>query len=147
MLQHVHAGEQLVQVTADDLLEGQEPSFAEIDQAWQHRRHLDTGELLGAGDGVGQHDGQVDRQAADVGERVRRIDGQRGEDGEDALREEGAHPALLVVGQFRPAQNLDTIGGQAGTHLLGEDARLLSDQIVGPSEDRVMELARQQTGN
>ena len=78
---------------------------------------------------------------------MRRIDGQRGENREDPLREEGAHPALLVVGQLRPAQDLDALGGQAWTDFLGEDAGLLSDKLVGPSEDRVMEFARQQTGN
>ena len=53
----------------------------------QQRRHLDPGEVLVAGHGVAHDDGEVQRQPGDVGERVRRVDGQRGQDREDLLAE------------------------------------------------------------
>ena len=55
-------------------------------QAGQHRRHLDPGEVLLVGARVDQHDGQVERQPGDVGERVGRVDGQRGEHREEPAR-------------------------------------------------------------
>ena len=55
--------------------------------------HLDPGEALHLVVGVAHQHGEVERQAGDVGERVRRVDGQRGEHRED-----------LGLGSTRPSR-------------------------------------------
>ena len=113
VLAHLHAGEELVQVRGDDVLERHEARVVQVgvaeSAAWsvtrmqpgQQRRHLDPGEVLVAGLGVDQHDGEVEREAGDVGERVRRVHGQRRQHREHLLAE---HPVqrLLLPSAARP---------------------------------------------
>ena len=129
--------EQLVEVPGDDVLQRDEPALVELEEPGQHGGHLDPGELPDAGLRVLDQHRQVDRQTGDVGERVRRVDRQRGEHREDALGEQLAHPVLLVGGQLVPAQDLDALRGQLGPDLLGEHAGLLVDQLAGPGQDRL----------
>ena len=77
-LEDLHAREQPLEVLADDVLERDEPLVAERHEPVEDRRHLDPGEVLLAGLGVADRDGQVEREPGDVGERVRRVDRQRG---------------------------------------------------------------------
>ena len=65
--------------------------------------HLDPGEVRRPAVGVAHHHGEVQRQPADVGERVRRVDRQRGEHREDLVAEVLAQPLALVVGRGRPS--------------------------------------------
>ena len=48
-LEHLHAGEQLLEVLGDDVLERHEPLVAERHEPAEDRRHLDPGEVLLAG--------------------------------------------------------------------------------------------------
>ena len=90
VLHHLHAREERVEVGGDDLLERHEALAVGHDhEAGQQRRDLDPGEAAQARRGVVNHDGQVEREVRDVGERVAGIDRQRGEHGEDALVELG----------------------------------------------------------
>ena len=90
----VHAGEQQAQVRGDDVLERDERRAVVVvavgvrdpEEPRQHRRHLDPGEVLLARRRVGHDDGEVEREPGDVRERVGRVDGERGEDREDLVR-------------------------------------------------------------
>ena len=48
-LEHLHAGEQPLEVLADDVLERDEALVAERHEPGEDRRHLDPGEVLLAG--------------------------------------------------------------------------------------------------
>ena len=63
VVEHLHAGEQLLQVRGDDVLQGDVALRARLQEARQDRRHLHPGEVLVAGDRVADDDGQVERQA------------------------------------------------------------------------------------
>ncbi len=69
--------------------------------------HLHPGEPLGAALRVAHGDREVEREPRDVGERVRRVDRERGEHREDLVEEVLRQPAALVVGQVPPAQDPD----------------------------------------
>ena len=90
VLQHLHAREQPVEVRRDDVLERHEPLVAELDEAREDRRHLDPREVLLAGVGVADGDGEVEREPGDVREGVSRVDRQRRQHRPDALGEEPA---------------------------------------------------------
>jgi hypothetical protein len=89
VLTDLHAGEQVVQVGGDDVLERHEPGGVHVGQPrlvravgdaqhpGEHGRHLDPGEVLLAGARVDQDDREVQGEAGDVRERVRRVDGER----------------------------------------------------------------------
>ena len=94
--EHVHAGEQRVEVRGDDLLQrhvaravghGHEPG--------EQRRHLHPGEALFAAGAVAHRHCEVERQVRDVRERVRGVDRERREHREDAIVE---HAGELVLG-------------------------------------------------
>jgi len=142
----LHAGEQLVEVAGDDVLQRHEPAFAERDEPGEDRGHLDAGELPRAGDGVLQQHGQVDAEPGDVGEGVRRVDGQWGEHREDPVLEQLGHLLALVRVQFLPAQDLDAVLRERGAHIVGEDAGGLRHQFAGAGEDRVVQFPGHQAG-
>ena len=134
-------------MTTDDLLQWQETALPEAHQTWQHRGHLDARELLQAGGRVAQHDGKVDRQPADVGERVRGVDCQRGQYGEDAFGEEGAHPRLLLVTEIDPTDDVNALAHQPGTHVVVEDTSLLGDQLMGALQYRLVKVTWHLSGD
>ena len=130
---------------ADDVLERHEALVADGDEAVEDRRHLDPGEVLGAGLGVADDDREVERQPGDVGERVGRVDGQRGEDGEDPVLEELLAELLLVAVELGPAQELDAVPAErraAGPNR-ARAWRSISSRLLGP--DR-LEHARAASG-
>ena len=85
-----------------------------LQEPGQQRRHLDAGEVPVAADRVAHDDGQVERETRDVRERVRGVDGQRGQHREDLLPEEGEEAGLLLLGQFGPADQVDALLGEGG---------------------------------
>ena len=96
--EHLHAREQRVEVRGDHLLERDEPfAVGQRDEARQQRRDLDAREQVFAERGVADADREVQREVRDVGEGVRRVDGERCEHGEDALVEHLAQ--LRTVGR------------------------------------------------
>ena len=144
---HLHAAEQLGQVLDDDLLERDEPRGGQPDEAVEDARHLDAGELASLVGRVAQQHADVERQARDVREGVRGVDGQRREHRVDALGEELVHAGPLVGGELAPAQQVDALGPQRRQDLVLEERGLRGDQLVDAGEHRVVELARPHTGD
>ena len=90
-----HAREQGVEVGFDHFLDRNEPVTArQGHEAGEHRGDLDPGETLLTVLGVDHVDGETQGQVRDVRERMRRIDGQWGENRED--------PLLVQIGAIRP---------------------------------------------
>ena len=120
-------GEQLRQVRGDQVLEREEGRRL-VGRADRHEArdvvgHLDPREVGDAGVGVAHGHGEVQRQPADVGERVRRVDGQRGEHREDLVAEVLAQPAGGVVLEVLPVDDPDALVLQPRRDVLEEDVR------------------------
>ena len=149
-LGHLHAGEQLRQVRGDQVLERQEVSTrrrvlgGDPDQARHVVGHLDPGEPLGTALGVAHGDRQVEREAGDVGERVRGVDRERRQHREDGLGEVRRQRRALAVGQRRPPHDPDALLGQLRAHLVEEDLRVRVGQLLGARGDPGQLLARGQ---
>ena len=75
-LDHLHAGEQLAEVSGDDVLEWDEPLAADPDKTRQGWWDLDPREQFGSGCRIADEDGEIEREPADVRERMRWIDGE-----------------------------------------------------------------------
>ncbi len=120
VLQDLHAREQLFQVVGgrDDVLDGDVAAGGGLQEAGQQRRHLHAREVLVAADRVPHHDGQVQGEAGDVREGVRGVDGQGREDREDLVPEEREEPGLFLVGQLRPADQVDALVRERGGDVL-----------------------------
>ncbi len=144
--EHLHAGEEPLEVLADDVLERHEPLVAQGHEPAEDRRHLDPGEVLLVGLGVAHQHGEVEREPGDVGERVRRVDGQRREHREDALLEQLLAGALLVAVEVVPADELDVLLAQRRDDLLGEHLRVPRHQVGGLVPDLLEHLAGHQPG-
>ena len=92
----LHAGEEVFEVGRDDVLERDEAHGAHLRESTrgQHRRDLDPGEVLPRrSSGCGRRP-PGSATARDVGERVRRVDGERRQHREDAILEELGHPRV-----------------------------------------------------
>jgi hypothetical protein len=114
-------------------------------QPRQRRRHLDPGEVLGAGLGVDQDDGEVEREPGDVGERVRRVDGQRGEHREDRLAEQAVQRRPLDFAELVPPHDGDALVARAG-RTWSQKTRVHPHEVLGGVRDPVEQLAGFQTG-
>ena len=148
----LHAGEQHVEVGGDDLLERHEAGEhvvgerglpagrVDVQQARQQGRDLDPREVLLARLRVDQRHRQVEREPGDVGERVRRIDGERRQDGEDLVGEEPGERLALVVGQLVPADDGDALLLQGWKDPVAVQDRLHGLQLVGDEGDLLEDL-------
>ena len=145
-LQHLHAGEQPLEVLADDVLERHEALVAEGDEAAERGRHLDPCEVLLAGLGVADQHGHVQREPGDVGERVSRVDGERREDREDALLEEPLAELLLLAVEVVPPHQVDPVGRQRRHQVVAEELRVPLALLGGAGPDRLEHVARHQPG-
>ncbi len=156
VLADLHAGEELVQVRGDEVLERDEAGagrpvtvgvlgdVGDHEEAGQGLWDLDPGEVLRLGRRVVQHHREVERQARDVGERVSRVDGKRGEHGEDRFTEEPVQGDLLLLGQLVPAHQRDALVGKRGPDLVPEDPGMQAHELLGHREQPVEQLARLQ---
>jgi hypothetical protein len=151
VLTHLHAGEQLVQVGGDDVFERDEPaayrpgSDSPLDdpqEPGQHRGHLDPGEVLGAGRRVDEDDGEVERQAGDVGERVGRVDGQRGEHREDLLAEEAVQRRARPRAQLAQGTMLMPSSASAGRTWSQNTHECIRIRSCGGRLDPIEQFAR-----
>ena len=142
LLQDVQAREQLVQVRSDDVLDGHEPLRGDREEPGQQRGNLDPGEHRCSGPRVGDHDGQVERQAGDEGKRMRRVHDQRRQHRVDALAEQFPQVGPLVRGQLLPAEQLDAVGTEGGQNPVGEAGRMPRGQLARQLEGPVEHLAR-----
>ena len=96
---------------------------------------LDPCEVGDPGIGVTDGHGQVQRQPADVGKRVRRVDRQRGEHGEDLVAEVLAQPAGGVVLEVLPVDEPDALVLQAWGDVLEEHVRVPLHEVLRPAGD------------
>ena len=108
----LHAGEELFEMVGDQILERDVAQQAariirKLHEAGQVLRHLEAGELDLVGLRIAHPDRQVEREARDVGERVRGIDRQGHQDRKDLGREDlvDPHPVFLV--EIAPALDVD----------------------------------------
>ena len=106
------------------------PCAGDIHEAGQHRRHLEPRELLAARPGVADADREVEREARDVRERVRGVDGERHQHREDLRLEVLGEPGALVVLELVPRDDLDAGLGQRRAHLRGPGVRVPQLQRV-----------------
>ena len=109
VFEHVHAGEQLVQMVRDEVFERDEPQqpavvIRQLDEPRQHRRHLEPGELLLARLGAAHPHREVERQAGDVGERMRGVDRERHQHREDLGGEDLVERQPVGRGEVHPAR-------------------------------------------
>ena len=140
----LHAGEQQVQVGRHGVLEREVALRADLHPAVDDGRHLDAREVVLAGAGVAQHHGHVERQAGDVGERVRRVDRERGQHREDpgpvVLRDE-----LLLVGrEVVPAQQLDALGLEVVREVLVQVVGVATLELLARRDAALQDLLRVQ---
>ena len=149
-LGHLHAGEQLRQVRGDEVLDRQEGDRLVVrvvgghpDQARHVVGHLDAREPLGAALGVAHGHGEVEREPGDVGERVRRVDGQRRQHREDlvAVKYVDSRRAL-VVGQRRPPVDPDALLVELRADLVEEHLARARRRWPGARGDAGQLLAR-----
>ncbi len=145
-LEHLHAREEPLEVGADDVLERHEAGVAEGHEAVEGRRHLHPGEVLLAGLGVADQDGQVEREPGDVGERVGGVDGERRQHREDPVAEEALGLLLLLAVEVVPAHQLDLVLAQRRHDLLAEQQGVPLAQLAGAGPDALEHLQRHQPG-
>jgi len=120
----------------DDLLQGHEAHpVGQRDEALQQRRHLDPGHVRLAALAVGDHHGEVERQVGDVGEGMRRVDGERGQHRVDAVLEDAAERGPVALGQRRPVDEADALAIQGHGHVGGEAAGVALHQLADPGVD------------
>ena len=70
MLADLHSREELVEVSGDDVFQRNVALIADFDEARKKRWNFDSREEFGARRGISHHDGEIQRQTTDVGERV-----------------------------------------------------------------------------
>ncbi len=120
-----------MQVCRDHLLDGDERlALAHLEEPREQRRDLHTREARGGRARIAHHDGQVQRQVGDVGERMRRIHRQRREDRKDLIVEDLGQGVPVGLGQVVPA---------ADRHVLPAERRhqLVQEQIGHPVIERL----------
>ena len=117
-----HLREQVVKVGGDHLLERHEAvAMAHSDETRQQRRHLHPCEALLVSGVVGHDDTQVEGEVRDVGERVARVDCQRGEHRKNVPLEGLQQLGSLVVVEALPGTDLHTSFGERRQDLLVVD--------------------------
>ncbi len=142
VLQHLHPGEQLVQVRRDDVLERYEPLLAEGDEAREDRRDLDPGEVLLPGVRVADGHRQIERKTGDVGERVGGVDRERCEHREHPVGEELLHALHLVGVELVPPQQENAAVGQGGEHVVAEHLSVPAHQLPRLGPDAFQHFSR-----
>ena len=133
-LDDLHAGEQVLEVGGDHLVDRHEALGFDLEQARQDLRHLDPGEDALAGLRIAQADGDRQAERRDVRERVARIDRERRQDRED-LVVEPLSERVMVLGDLVVVEDLDPLGRQLPAEF-DEDRRVLGDQAEDPFPGR-----------
>jgi hypothetical protein len=145
-LQDLHAREEFLQVGGDDVLDGDEAARGGLQEAGEQRGDLDAGEVAVPGDRVAHDDREVQGEARDVREGVRGVDGERGEDREDLVAEEGEQAGLLLLRQLAPADQVDALFGEGGRHVLLEAGGVPGHQLARARPDHLQHLAGLEAG-
>ncbi len=127
VFQDLHAFEQLRQVRGDDVFDGDETLAAEFGEARQRRGDFDARERLPSR--------VVEGAPGNVGERVGRVDGERGEHRVDRAAEEAVHLLLLFGGEVVPAHDADPGFGERRRYRGVEACRVPFHELVGDFAD------------
>ncbi|MDQ0775695.1 hypothetical protein QF026_004161 [Streptomyces aurantiacus] len=141
VLQDLHAGEELLQVGRDDVLDGDVAVRGGLQEAGEQRRDLDACEVAVAGDRVPHDDREVQGQARDVREGVRRVDREGGQDREDLVAEEREEAGLLLLGQLAPADEVEALLGELGRHVLLVAGGVPGHELPRAGPDHLQHLA------
>ncbi len=140
-----HAGEQRVEVGGDHLFEGYETLAVGHDhEARQGGRHLHPGDAALPRGRILHLDHEVERQVRDVGERMTRVDRQRGEDRVDLALEDVDEVLAVVVIEGGPVGETDVRLCERGHDEIQEDVVLAPDQLFDAGPDHGQLLARAQ---
>ncbi|SIN42208.1 Uncharacterised protein [Mycobacteroides abscessus subsp. abscessus] len=87
-------------------------------------------------------DRQIQAQARYVGERVRGVDGQRSEHGEDLVIEIRGKITALVFRQVSPGDHKDPVFCELGAHRLTEYPSMLDRNLLRALTDQFQLFAR-----
>jgi hypothetical protein len=143
LIDDLDVAEQVGQVRRDDVLDRHEPVLRHGQEPGQQRRHLDPGEHRGVGARIRDHDGEVEGQAGDERERMRRVDHQRSEHRVDAFPEQVTEVVPFGRRQFLPAQDLDPALDQLRADALAEGAGVPDGQLTRELQGVLQHLPRQ----
>lgn len=103
--------------------------------------------MLAGGLAILHGDSEVEAQPADVRERVRRIDRERGQNREHLLGEVSGQALLLVVRQIVPPDDRNAFGSQSGQDRVEEDEGVAARDLLGAARDeRELRSWRQPVG-
>ena len=154
VLHDLHAGEERVEVLSDDVFERNVAAFTagrvggagtiHRDHTVQLIGHLHTGEQLLAGLRVAHQHSKVQRQTRNVGEGVRRVNRQRGQNREDILHELLTQALLSVRIQVVPTDNADVLLLKSRQNLVVEHIGVTNLQLVSALSDLFHLLFRAQ---
>ena len=157
VLHDLHAREQMSEIGGDQIFHRQEDrgamSFAVGVRTRRHQSidtnesidvvgHLDSREVFAALAGVTHRDSEVEAQSADVGEGVCGIDGEGRQHREHVVVEVLDHPGLLGLGQIRPADDVDVVVRQRGTHRVEKHSGVPVGEGLGAPGDAEQLFAR-----
>ena len=142
VLKNLHAGEELVEMRRDDVLQRDEALVANSDESGQRRRNLDSREQLSAGDRILHDDGKIEREAADIGKRMRWIDGEGGQDREELSVEKGIHCPALWLGERFPPQQMNAGVAERGKNIVAKGVRMLALELMGALPDVLEDFSR-----
>ena len=164
MLDDLHPGEQLIEVGCDQIFQRQQNRFRrgirgfrvvlpkfrrhepiDLNEAVDVVGHLDACEMFAAFGDVFDGHRQIEAQAGDVRERVRRVDRERGQNREHLFMEVRGHPAALVVGQLVPGDDVNVVVRQGLADRVEEHPGVAFGQHLCALCDECQLLARRQS--
>ena len=131
MVDHLHTREQRLHVQSDHVLERNvAAALGQGDQPRQHRWDLDPGEVLLVALRVANDHREVQRKVRDVRKRMRGVDRERGQHGEDLLAKDRVELAQLLLGHVLPAHDGDPRLGRRHLDLLVPPVVLLVVRVL-----------------
>ena len=141
VVEDLHAREQPAEVRGDHLLERHEATAVrQRHEPGKDRGDLHPGEALHAALRVPDGDGEVQRQVGDVGEGMRRVDGQRGEHRVHEVLERPLQLGLVGRVEVVPVEEADARLLESGSDVLRERRRLALDErahLLADDPDRL----------
>ena len=125
VIENFHSGKKIGEVIGDEVFERDEPQQAaaiirQLQKAGEHRRHLEAGELGAPDFGVTHPDRQVEGEAGDVGEWMRRIDRERHQHRKNARREDLVQRFTVGLAEVCPGFDMNSGVVQIRLHQLFE---------------------------
>ena len=120
-------------------------SPADGEEAGQSLRHLDPGEALLAGFGVGHEQAEADRKRGDVGKRLARPDRERRQHREDFALEAVVELGQLLRLELLHARDDDLLLGERRAQLLAPQLRLAAVHLQHALAGVVERLLRRPT--